>query len=92
MIARYVAIQAVSLYKSLENEALNEHLAHRDSCDLYPRLLRGTAKLHEFASSVAMLGCTTCRGIVINGSLLTSEVQNESFFRGVCDPAGTFAV
>ena len=50
-----------------------------------------TAKLHEFASSVAMLGCTTRHGIVLNGSLLTSEVQNESFSRGVCDPAGTFA-
>ena len=46
------------------------------------------AKLHEFASSVAMLGCTTCRGIVINGSLLTSEVQNESFFGVLVIPLG----
>ena len=45
VIARYVAIQAVSLYKSLENEALNEHLAHRDSCDLYPRLSRGNSEV-----------------------------------------------
>jgi len=53
------------------------------------------AKLHELAPSVPMLGCTTCRGVVLNGSWLTSDVKNEAFslgLWGIRDTAGAFAV
>jgi len=53
------------------------------------------AKLHELAPSVPVLGCTTCRGVVLNGSWLTSDVRGEAFslgLWGIRDPAGVFAV
>eukprot|EP00966_Prymnesium_polylepis_P239514 5539211-Prymnesium_polylepis.1 len=39
-----------------------------------------------------MLGCTTCRGVVLNGTWLTHQKEYALGLWGICDDAGAYSV
>ena len=48
--------------------------------------------LHELSPTVPMIGCTSCRGVVLNDTWLTYQKEWALGLWGVCDDAGSYSV
>jgi hypothetical protein len=47
-------------------------------------------RVHELNETVPMIGCTTCRGVVLKKSWLTHNKENALALWGLCDDGGTY--
>lgn len=48
-------------------------------------------RIHEIAPTVPMIGCTSCRGVVLNDTWLTHRKEFALGLWGICDDAGAYA-
>mmetsp|Transcript_65103 Transcript_65103/g.108157 ORF Transcript_65103/g.108157 Transcript_65103/m.108157 type:complete len:662 (+) Transcript_65103:39-2024(+) len=47
-------------------------------------------RLHELAPGIPMIGCTSCRGVVLNDTWLTHKKETALGLWGICDDAGSY--
>ena len=50
------------------------------------------ATLHDLSPTVPMIGCTTCRGVVLNDTWLTHQKEFALGVWGLADDSGGYAV